>query len=68
MHVFLLAFIIPALDGVEMVVTEEEVFLMRDICRTAAEEPCAVFIILCVLTFPQKEQKEIAYLRNRQKD
>lgn len=51
-----------------MVVTEEEMFLMRDICRTAAEELCAVFIILCVLTFPQKEQKEIAYLRNRQKD
>lgn len=48
--------------------TEEEMFVMRDICRTAAKEPCAVLIILCVLTFPQKEQKEIAYLRNRQKD
>lgn len=51
-----------------VVVTEEEMFLMRDICRTAAGEPCAVFVILRVLTFPRKEQKEIAYLRNRQKD
>lgn len=51
-----------------VVVTEEEMFLMRDICGTAAGEPCAVFVILCVLTFPRKEQKEIAYLRNRQKD
>lgn len=67
-HVFLLAFIIPAPGGVEVVVTEEETLLTRDICGTAAGEPCAVFIILCVLTFPQKEQKEIAYLRNRQKD
>lgn len=36
----------PVLDGVEMVMTEEEMFLMRDICRTAAKELCAVFIIL----------------------
>lgn len=41
---------------------------MRDICRAAAAEPCAVFVIPCVLTFPQREQKEIAYLRSRQKD
>lgn len=51
-----------------VVVTEEETFLMRDICGTAAGEPCVVFVILRVLTFPRKEQKEIAYLRNRQKD
>lgn len=63
-----MAFITAAAGGVAVVVTEEEMFLMRDICGAAAGEPCAVFVILRVLTFPRKEQKEIAYLRNRQKD
>lgn len=51
-----------------MVLTEEEVFLMNDIFKNAAVDSYGIFIILCVLTFSQRKQKEIAYLSNRQKD
>lgn len=55
-------------NSVKMVLTEEEVFLMNDIFKNAAVNSYGIFIILCVLTFSQRKQKEIAYLSNRQKD
>lgn len=55
-------------NSVKMVLTEEEVFLMNDIFKNAAVDSYGIFIILCVLTFSQRKQKEIAYLSNRQKD
>lgn len=63
-----MVFIIPVLNTVKMVLTEEEIFLMNDVFKNAAVNSYGVFIILCVLTFSQKKQKEIAYLSNRQKD
>lgn len=45
------------------------VFLMNDLKKKNADvDLCSVFTVLCILTFSQKKQKEIAYLSNRQKD
>lgn len=64
----MLVSIISMPKSVKMVLTEEEIFLMNDIFYNAAVDSYSIFIILCVLTFSQKKQKEIAYLSNRQKD
>lgn len=68
MFISVLVSTVPVPNSVETALTEEEVLVTNSVFTNAAADSCGVFIILCVLTFSQKQQFEIAYLRHRQKD
>lgn len=55
----MLVFIATVPNSVKIVLTEEEIFLMNDFFFfNAAPDSYSIFVILCILTFSQKKQKD----------
>lgn len=68
MFILVLVSTVPVPNSVETARPEEEIVVTNGVFANVAADSCSVFIILCILTFSQKQQFEIAYLRHRQKD